>query len=790
MSEFVRERLQASLGDAYTLEQELGGGGMSRVFVAEERAFHRKIVVKILPDEVAEAVSVERFRREIQLLGALQHPNIVPILRAGDSPDIPYYIMSYIEGPSLRSALSQRGRFAIGETIRVLRDVGSALAYAHVRRIVHRDIKPENIMLNGGAAVVTDFGIAKALGNSTIDAAARDRSATITSLGVSIGTPAYMSPEQVLADPALDARTDIYSLGCVGYEMLTGQTPFHASSPRQLLAQHLREQPPDLARARPEAPGGLVALIEQCLAKDPEQRPRSAADFVRSLDEMTMPVVARRPNPPTIPRAAIVGGSLLALFAGVAVAVWSRRAAGVQLASPPAKLIAVLPLSTVGGDSSSQWMADGTTEELTSALGRLSGVRVIPPTSASAAVAKVGRDPHAIAKLLGVTSLLEGTLRRTPRELRLTMRLLNADDGSILWSQDFSRGLASMADVFGIQSEIARKVADALRVGLDPRVRTPETTVSLVAHDLYQRGRYFAARYTEPELRRAIQLYDSSIALEPRYALALAAKAEAWSYLADTWAAPREAYPKAHAAVDQALRLDPTLGHAWGVLANIAAIYYWNPSIVRDAAHRAMAQDSTSSAAVLAVASALMTTNLDSALALLSNGERIDPLNPLFSFWAAASNFALGRVDEGCKEAQRGAEMAPGSAQEWMIAECFVARHQYDSAAIHLREPAKTSTQQRALYARALALAGDTARARAELVELEKQSPHRYVSGATMAAAYGALGDYDSAFRSLDRAVQDRAAELAILSLRPMLSPLQAEPRYGRIMRRMQPLTP
>lgn len=788
MLESLRERLQGALGSEYTVERELGGAGMSRVFVAEERALHRKTVIKVLPDELAEAVSVQRFRREIQLLAALQHPNIVQILRAGESPDTPFYIMAFVEGEPLRAVLARQGRLAIGDAARIMRDIASALAYAHAHRIVHRDIKPDNIILNNGAAVVTDFGIAKALGAATADAGSPERSPTITSLGVSVGTPAYMSPEQVVGERDLDGRSDIYSLGCVAYELLAGHPPFRSPQPARLAAQHLHEAPPNLSLERPDTAPALAALIAQCLEKNPDDRPATASEVLRRLDEMLSPVAvrsSRRPRVGTLAQLAIVLAIALTAIAGF---LWSRRASG-DASDRQIRSIAVLPLSVVAGDTASQWMADGTTDELTTALNGLAGVRVMPPSASASAVGKVGRDPRAIAKLLGATTLLEGSLRRTPQELRLTMRLLNGADGSLIWAQEFSRTLVSAADIFSVQSEIAQRVARALRVRLEP---TPSASpnISLEAHDLYLRGRYFAARYTEEDLRRAIQLYDSATTLEPAYALALAAKAEAWSYLADTWVAPREAYPKSNVAVRQALKLDSTLAHAWAVLANISAIYYWNQTVVRAAARRAMAEDSTSSAAILAVASELMTTDLDSARALLKTGERTDNLNPLFPFWAAATDLALGKTEEGCQEARRGAELAPGTAQEWMIAECLIARHEYDSAAAHLRSPAATSTQIRALYARALALGGARAEALQELSALERERTRRYVSGVPMAAAYGILGDMDAAFRSLERAVNDRAAELAILPLRSMLTPLQSDPRYAKIMNRMTPLDP
>lgn len=785
MSQHLREQLQLSLGDAYTLGQELSGGGMSRVFVAEERALHRKIVVKVLPDELAGAISAERFRREIQVLATLQHPNIVPVLRASESAERPYYIMPFVQGDSLRAALTRRGRFTLGETLHIIRDIASALTYAHGRGIVHRDIKPENVLLCSGAAVLTDFGIAKALGAAT---AGDTDSSTLTATGVAIGTPAYMSPEQVLGESDLDGRSDVYSLGCLAYELLSGEPPFRGRVASRLLAAHVHESPPDLSVEQRDVPQALRALLKQCLAKTASERPMAAA-VLQQVDDIMSPRGdgARLGRGLARSRRTILGAVIAAVVIIAVGGTFALRRAG---RGPRVGSIALLPLSSVGADSASQWMADGATEELTTALGRLSRVRVVPPTSAAAAVARVGRDPQAVARLLGVTAVLEGSMRRTPRELRLTMRLVDASDGSMIWSQDFSRALVSSADLLAVQSDIASRVAEALRVGLEPAARNASAVVSLAAHDLYLRGRYFAARYTEPDLRRAIQLYDSAVALEPRYAMALAAKGEAWSYLADTWVAPREAYPKANGAVQAALKIDSTLAHAWAVLANIAAIYYWNPDVIRNAASHAMAEDSTSSAAILAVASELMTTNLDSALALLALGERRDPLNPLFPFWAAATDFALGRNADGCSEARRGAELAPGTAQEWMIAECLIALARYDSAVAHLRAPAAESPQLHALYARALALAGHRAEARAEVTALEREGAHRYVSGAAMAGAYAALGDHDAAFRSLDRAVSDRAAELAILPLRRMLDPLRSDLRYQQILAAMRPLTP
>jgi tRNA A-37 threonylcarbamoyl transferase component Bud32/tetratricopeptide (TPR) repeat protein len=278
----IRDQLQTTLGTAYTLDRELGGGGMSRVFVAEETSLRRRVVVKLLSPELAQGISVERFEREIQTAAALQQANIVPVLASGESKGLPYYTMPFVEGESLRVRLA-RGPLAITEVIGVLRDVAKALAYAHQRGVVHRDIKPDNVLLSGGTAVVTDFGIAKAISASRTESGG----ATLTQIGTSIGTPAYMAPEQAAGDPEIDHRADIYSLGAMGYELLTGQVVFPNRTPQRMLAAHMGEAPQPIAVMRPDTPGPLADLVMQCLAKDPNQRPHDASDIARVLDTIT-----------------------------------------------------------------------------------------------------------------------------------------------------------------------------------------------------------------------------------------------------------------------------------------------------------------------------------------------------------------------------------------------------------------------------------------------------------------------------------------------------------------------
>jgi tRNA A-37 threonylcarbamoyl transferase component Bud32 len=280
----LQEQVQRALGDAHLLERELGGGGMSRVFLAHERALGRKVVVKVLLPELAADVNIERFRREIQLAAQLQHPHIVPLLSAGEAEGLPYFIMPFVSGESLRTRIAREGEFPVSDTLRILRDVVSALGYAHGSGVVHRDVKPENVLLSGGVAVVTDFGVAKA-----VTASSGSGATGLTSLGVALGTPTYMAPEQATASPLTDHRADIYALGVVAYEMLTGFPPFTGRSAQAMLAAHVVEEPEPIERRRPSVPPMLAALVRGCLAKRPAERPQSAAELMHTLDAITTP---------------------------------------------------------------------------------------------------------------------------------------------------------------------------------------------------------------------------------------------------------------------------------------------------------------------------------------------------------------------------------------------------------------------------------------------------------------------------------------------------------------------
>lgn len=328
LADDIRAQVQSSLGDAYVIERELGGGGMSRTYVAMERSLARRVVVKVLSPELAAGVSVERFKREILLAAQLQHPHVVPVLSSGDANGLPWFTMPYVEGEALRARLA-RGPLPIGEAVSVLRDVARALAFAHSRGVVHRDIKPDNVLLSEGSATVTDFGIAKAI------SAARtgDAGATLTMAGTSIGTPSYMAPEQAAGDPNTDHRSDLYSFGCMAYEVLAGRPPFQGSSPAKILGAHLGEAPRDIRELRADAPATLAMMVMQCLEKDPAARPQQASDLVRVLD-----VVTSSGSATSAP--AVLAGRI---NIGKALGYWAAGAALVALTAWAATVVIGLP---------------------------------------------------------------------------------------------------------------------------------------------------------------------------------------------------------------------------------------------------------------------------------------------------------------------------------------------------------------------------------------------------------------------------------------------------------------
>ncbi len=481
--------LQASLGGTLRIERELGGGGMSRVFVATDPALDRRVVIKVFSAELAQGISIDRFTREIRLAAALQDPHIVQLLSAGTTSDgLPYYTMPFVEGESLRARMG-RGPLTLDESLRILRDVAEALEYAHQHGVVHRDIKPDNVLLAGRAAIVADFGIAKAM----IDARTTAPGGTLTQVGSSIGTPAYMAPEQAAGDPT-DHRADLYAWGMLAYELLAGAHPFaHKSSTQQLIAAQIAEMPKPLDGARPGLPVPLSALVMRCLAKEPAKRPADASEILSALSALgssgTYTPFARTSGGRR--RMYMVGGAV-ALLLAVGGVVYARRAA-----APPASgenTLVVLPFEHQG-DAAENYVTDGITDEIRGKLTSVHGVSVIARASSNQ-YRTSKKSPQDIASELGVRYLLTGTVRvvGTGDQRRVLVRPELVEvmaDGrpESRWQQPFD---APAADMIRVQSDVAGQVVSAMQVevgGADRAQLVRVATRDPVAYDLYLRGR-------------------------------------------------------------------------------------------------------------------------------------------------------------------------------------------------------------------------------------------------------------------------------------------------------------
>ncbi len=801
MSELLTQ-LQNALGDTYAIERELGGGGMSHVFLATERRLDRQVVIKLLPPDLAGGVSLERFHREIQLVAKLQNPHIVPVISAGEADGIPFFTMPFVEGRSLRELLSSGTPVSISDGVNILRDVATALGYAHERGIVHRDIKPDNVLLSGGAAVVTDFGVAKAI--STARQGTTAPGGSLTQIGFSLGTPLYMAPEQAAADPSTDHRADIYSFGTMAYELFAGKPPFAGRAPAALLAAQMTETPPLLSVARPDAPVPLVELIRQCLDKDPAKRPQNASDIIRALDQALVSsgstalggespgVGARRKRP------VVVAVSIATVFAvGTTAALLLSRGDGTAAAATP-RSIAVLPLENSGGGDSDRYFSEGMTDELTSALGKVPGLRVASRTSVFALRGK-GMDAQEIARTLKVSSILEGTIRRSGERLRVTAQLTNASDGLALWSDSYER---EMKDVFAVQDDIASSIVGALRMTLSPTTSAKGTgpqggaarsgTEDLVAYDLYLRGRYFWHQRGHDALQRAADYFQQAIDRDPTFARAHAGLADVLGLLPIYGSTPADsAFPLARQAAERALQLDSTLAEAHTTLGLILkSTGEWAAATARF--RRGIALDSNYATAHQWYAEALIITGrVREAIAALERARDLDPLSPVINAELGYTLGLAGRYRDGIATGRRAVEL---DSTLW-ISHAFLAYTQLFSG----DNAAAVAGFERAVklgpgidplvgtLAHALARAGRADSARRILAPVELRASGGNGSPIAVAMAYAGLGERDASLAWLGRAVQQKDPWLYAMSINaPLFDVVRGDPRFAEAARGMK----
>jgi serine/threonine protein kinase/Tfp pilus assembly protein PilF len=639
--------LASALADRYAIERELGRGGMATVYLARDLKHGRAVAIKVLAPELAQSLGTERFLREIATTASLRHPNILPLYDSGDAGGLLFYVMPCVEGESLRDRLEREKQLAVDRALQITREVADALGYAHSRGVVHRDVKPENILLEAGHAVVTDFGIARAL-----DVARGER---LTQTGMSVGTPAYMSPEQASGEGAVDGRSDLYALGCVLYEMLAGQPPFTGATAESVVYQHLVAEARAVSQVRPGIPPAVTRALGRLLAKAPADRPATAAELLDALE--------------------------------------GKGPAGQVVAAAPERSIAVLPFANMSADPENEYLADGITEEIINALTKLPGLKVVARTSAFSFKGRQ-EDLRSVGEKLGVATVLEGSVRRAGDRLRVTAQLVNVCDGYHQWSERYDRQLR---DVFAIQDEIADAIAKKLAVTFEGATGGPARggTSSVEAFQLYVKGRALLYR-RGPSIAKALQCFEEALALDPGYALAHAGLADALSYRA-MWGAS-EVVAAARTAVGRALELAPDLAEAHYALACLAQYHDYdagtftfeyaravqlNPGYVQARCGRALYDLSNYRGA------------FGEALEEVDRAVRDDPLSGYALTIRAMILHRAGRTAEAVAEARRATELDPASVAAWWHLQCLCGWAGDHAAAVRAGETALATCNRR-----------------------------------------------------------------------------------------------
>jgi serine/threonine-protein kinase len=735
-----------SLADRYTIERMLGQGGMATVHLAEERKHKRKVAIKVLKQEFGASVGAERFLREIGIAAQLSHPHIVPLIDSGESEGSLYYVSPYVPGGSLRDRLNRQSKLPVDEALRIAHEIGTALDYAHRNGFVHRDVKPENILFADDHALLADFGIAHVRTSAGGEA--------LTLAGLALGTPEYMSPEQASGETEIGIPGDIYGLACVFYEMLAGEPPFRGLSPRATMAKQVTERARPLRTLRPDAPSGFERVLEKALAKNPAERFVTILEFCDALDRA-------RSEP------------------GRPFAMTTRT-------------IAVLPFVNASPDPDNEYLSDGITDELINALAKVDGLRVASRTSVFALKGKA-QDVRAIGALLEASEVLEGTLRRSGENLRITAQLTSADDGHLLWSERYDRRLD---DVFAIQDEIAGTIVNKLRSTSFADVipaASDRHTESVEAYGLYLRGRYAWNKRTSEGVTEGIKYFEEAIAADPAYALAYTGLADSYALHIDYRNVPtHEGFEKAKFYARKAIALDDTLAEAHASLAWSLFIYDWDWDGAAREFRRAIELDPRYATAHQWYAFMLASREkFDESLIEAHTAQENDPASVSVRRSLGYCYLYARKYEQARYHLDRAVAMNPTAEETYRIQGLILTLNkEYSAAERVLREAvalaSECSTYSKVTLGYSLAAAGDRSYALQVAAELEERRKTEYISPVELAIIHIALGDWQRALDWIEDAVDDRRGWAAYLRVHPQVDPLRGEPRFAALVKRMK----
>ncbi len=735
----------------YHRHERIGDGGMGVVYKAEDTKLRRTVALKFLPSAWSrDPEAKRRFLAEAQAAASLDHPNICTLHEVDQTPDGQlFFVMAYYEGETLKARLL-RGALPWREAVRIARKVALGLAHAHERGVIHRDVKPANIMLTTqGEVKVLDFGVAKLAGN-----------AGMTRTGTAIGTPTHMSPEQVRGFE-VDGRTDVWSLGVVLYEMVSGDLPFHGTGEHAVLYSIVHQEAAPLTQLAGEVPLELQQIVDKALAKEPGDRYGSIDELLADLDRLEQ---------------------------GTAISTRQLRSVVGDLQVS----IAVLPFADLSPERDQEYFCDGLAEELIAALTSVRELRVASRTSAFQFKGR-GEDLVAIGQRLRVTNLLAGSVRKAGNRVRITVELVTAADGFGLWSERFDRELE---DIFEIQDEIARTVVGTLRgrlVGAETGARLVRPhTDDLEAYNLYLKGRHHWNKRTEEGLSKSVSCLRQAIERDPGYARAYAALADAYATLGIYGAAePAQVMPAARAAASQALALDDSLAEAHVCLGCVQALYEHAWDEAERSFGRGLELDPRYATGHQWYAMNFLVPRgrFDEAAAALRKARELDPLSLAVNVSQGVALFFARRYEDAVDAYRRTLELDASFAMaHFFLGQAWTELGKHEEAVAALeraRELAGGSAEVLASLGYALACGGHRQRAEVAFAELAAIAAERFVSPVLKAQIELALGRREAALGDLEDAFERRAADLAWLRVRPAFEALRAEPRFARLIDRL-----
>jgi serine/threonine protein kinase/Tfp pilus assembly protein PilF len=743
------ERLSSTLASRYRLERELGQGGMARVFLAHDLKYEREVAVKVLRPDLAAEVGAARFLREIQIAARLHHPHILPLYDSDQMDDLVFYVMPYVKGESLKQRIARERQLPVSDALQIAREVADALSYAHGAGVVHRDIKPGNILVDAGHAVVADFGIARAMGVGD------------TTTGHVVGTPAYMSPEQVEDSKYLDARTDIYSLGCVLYEMLVGEPPFRGSTLTAVIANRLSSPAPSPRSSRELVPEAVDSAVRKAMATVPADRFSTASQFADALTPA----------------------------ATVAIAVGAAQA--IQQVAESGKSVAVLPFENMSTDPENEYFSDGITDDIIAQLSKVSALKVISRTS-SMQYKKTTKKIQVIAEELGVGAVLEGSVRRAGQRVRIVVHLVDPRTEKHLWGDTFDRQLA---DIFEVQSEVAQQITGALKLALSPEEKErveKKATGDVDAYNNVLLGRFHANKWAEADVLKAVEYFQAAIAKDPGYAVAYAGLADAYELLSIGFSSkpPAEYLTQAKGMALKALEMDDSLAEAHTSLAYARWLGDLDWVGAEKEFKRALELKSSYVMAHEWYAEYLVSLGRnDEAAAEIRKAQQLDPLAVPVTRAVGWVLYFARRYPEAEEELRKALAMNPDFLGArlvlWWVQ---TIQREYDEAIADIKremEKPGLKTVKKLMLAYVNAAAGNRDEAGGLLWELEAKLESESRLALMAAMVHAALGEKDRAFERLQLAFQIREPGLLFLKVAPWAEPLRSDPRYGALLERL-----